>query len=105
MSSDHSPLDFSLWGHLKAIVYQVKIQNINQLKQRITNAITSINPYVLEHFLQQWRTLIEMCFQRSGSHVEHIIYIKVVLFIKTFIFPMYGNLWDTLTFIFIYIYI
>ena len=54
-------------------MYQVKIQNIDQLKQRITNATTSINPHVLECVLQEWRTCTEMCFQQNGSHVEHII--------------------------------
>ena len=42
-SPNHTSLDFSIWGHLKAIVYQVKILNISQLQQRITNAIICIN--------------------------------------------------------------
>ena len=53
-----------------AIVFQVKIQDINQLKQFITNAITSINLHVLECVLQQ---CIEMRFQLNYSHVEHNI--------------------------------
>ena len=57
-------------------MYQVKIQDIKQLKQRITNAITSIHPRVLERASHQWRTHIEMRFQQNDSHVEHIIQIK-----------------------------
>lgn len=72
-SPDLTPLDFYLWGHLKAMVYQEKIQNTNHLKERIMNAITSITPAVLIHVLQQWRIRIEMCFQNNGSHVEHSI--------------------------------
>jgi hypothetical protein len=30
-----TPLDFYLWGHLKAVVYQVNIQNFNHLEERI----------------------------------------------------------------------
>ena len=52
-SSDLCLLDFYLWGYLKAIVYLVKIGNINQLKQCITNSITGINPHVLECVRQQ----------------------------------------------------
>lgn len=73
-SADPTPLDFYLWEHLKVMVYLVKIQNINNLKQRITNAITSINPERLEYVLQQWRTPSEMCFQHNDSHVEYIMH-------------------------------
>jgi hypothetical protein len=34
-SPDLTPLNFYLWGHLKAMVYQVKIQNIDHLEERI----------------------------------------------------------------------
>jgi hypothetical protein len=34
-SPDLTPLDFYLWGHLKAMVYQVKIQNVDHLEERI----------------------------------------------------------------------
>ena len=32
-SSDLSPLDFYLWGHLKAMVYPVKIRGMNKSSQ------------------------------------------------------------------------
>ena len=54
-------------------MYQVKIQKMNQLKQRITNTITSMDPHELQRVLLQWRTHIEMCFEQMGSHIEHII--------------------------------
>jgi hypothetical protein len=33
MSPDFTALDFYLWGHLKAKIYQVKIQNLDYLKE------------------------------------------------------------------------
>ena len=68
-SPDLSPLDFYLWGHLKAVVYQVKIRDINHLKERITNAITSITSQVLMRVHQQWETRIKMCFRNNGNHI------------------------------------
>ena len=70
---DLSPLDFYLWGHLKAMVYQEKIRDIIHLKERITNAITSITSTVLMRAHQQWETCINMCIQNNGSHIEHIM--------------------------------
>ena len=34
-SPDLNPLDFYLWGHLKAIVYSTPIHNMEILRQRI----------------------------------------------------------------------
>ena len=34
-SPDLNPLDFYLWGHLKAIVYSTPIHNVEILRQRI----------------------------------------------------------------------
>ncbi|CAM1324679.1 Uncharacterised protein r2_g3343 [Pycnogonum litorale] len=72
-SPDLSPLDFYLWGHLKAMVYQVKIRDINHLKERIINAITSITSTVLMRVHQQWKIRINLCIQNNGTHIEHII--------------------------------
>ena len=72
-SPNLSPLDFYLWGHLKFMVYQVKIQDINHLKERITDAIRSIPSNVLIRVHQQWETRVNMCFENNGNHIEHII--------------------------------
>jgi hypothetical protein len=67
---DLSPLDFYLCGHLKAMVYQVKIRNMNHRKERIRNAITHISPDVLTRVHHEWEKRIRMCFQSNGIHVE-----------------------------------
>ena len=72
-SPDLSPLDFYFWGHLKFMVYQVKIQDINHLQERITDAIRSIHSNVLMRVHQQWKTRVNMCFENNGNHIEHII--------------------------------
>jgi len=38
-SPDLTLLDFYLWGHLKAIVYQVKIQNLDALEMLVHMAL------------------------------------------------------------------
>ena len=70
---DLSPLDFYVWGHLKFMVYQVKIRHIHHQKERITNTITSIPSTVLMRVHQQWETRINMCFENNGNHIERII--------------------------------
>jgi hypothetical protein len=38
LSPNLSPLDFSLWGYIKNIVYVEKIRNIQHMQERITSA-------------------------------------------------------------------
>ena len=47
-SSDITPLDFFLWGYIKDIVYKTKVSDIDDLKQRISNAMTTINEAMLQ---------------------------------------------------------
>jgi len=42
-SPDLTPLDFYLWGHLKAMLYQVKLQNMNHVKECIRDALCACN--------------------------------------------------------------
>ena len=42
------------------MVYQVKIWDINHLKERITNAIASITSTVLMRVHQQWKIRIKL---------------------------------------------
>jgi hypothetical protein len=44
---DLSQLYIYLWGHLKAMVYQEKIGNMNHIKEHIRNAILCKTPDVL----------------------------------------------------------
>ncbi|GBM99418.1 hypothetical protein AVEN_78636-1 [Araneus ventricosus] len=44
---DITPLDFYLWGYVKQHVYSARVNDINHLKQRITDVIHSVTPDVL----------------------------------------------------------
>jgi hypothetical protein len=41
---DLTPLDFFLWGYVKNIVYQVKINDLQHLKDRIRDAVAKVTP-------------------------------------------------------------
>ena len=43
-SPDLIPLDFYLWRYWKVIVYQAEVQNMEHLKERISDARASIIP-------------------------------------------------------------
>jgi hypothetical protein len=70
---DLSPLGFYLWGHLKAMVYQEKIGNMNHVKECIQNGISCKTPDVLTQVHHKWECRIHVCFQSNGNHTEHIL--------------------------------
>jgi hypothetical protein len=41
-------MDFFLWGYVNDIVYKTKVHDINDLKERITDAIAIIDEAMLE---------------------------------------------------------
>jgi hypothetical protein len=94
-SPDLSPLDFYLWEHLKAEVYQEKIRHMNHPKERIRNALMRISPDVLTRVHHECEKLIHMCFQSNDNHVEHFLWINWQFVKKVIQFLMYGYFWTT----------
>lgn len=72
-SPDLSPLDFYLWGHLKAIVYSEKIRDLQHLRSRIQQACQQITPDIIHRVMMEWRYRLELCAVNSGEHFEHIL--------------------------------
>ena len=69
-SPDLTPLDFFLWGHVKNLVYQEKIRDIDHLKTRILDAINSVTPDMLKQVWRQLDYRLEICRATDGSHIE-----------------------------------
>ncbi|KAL1281045.1 hypothetical protein QQF64_015645 [Cirrhinus molitorella] len=65
--------DFYLWGHLKAIVYGVKIRDVQHLKLRILEACAGISPAVLLSVCEEWEKRVALTIQHNGQHIEHIL--------------------------------
>uniref|UniRef100_A0AAR2LFJ0 Transposase Tc1-like domain-containing protein n=1 Tax=Pygocentrus nattereri TaxID=42514 RepID=A0AAR2LFJ0_PYGNA len=72
-SPDPTPLDFYIWGHLKAIVYAVKTQDVQHLKLRILEACASISSAVLLSVCDEWEKRVALTIQHNGQHFEHIL--------------------------------
>jgi hypothetical protein len=53
-SPDIFPLDCSLWGYVKGIVYTTSVTSLDELKLRIVAAIETVAPQMLEN---TWREI------------------------------------------------
>ena len=59
-----------LWGYVKDIMYQTKIRDINDLKQRITDAIATIDEAMLQRTWQEIYYSLEVLRATNGAHRE-----------------------------------
>lgn len=72
-SPDLNPLDFYLWGHLKTEVYRTKPTSLEDLENRIANAVHDITPQHLQNVLSQFSERLGHCQVAEGNQFEHLI--------------------------------
>jgi hypothetical protein len=63
-------LDFYLWGYVKHIVYRTKVRDITNLKQRVTDAIATIDEGMLQRTWQEIEYHLDVLRATSGPHIE-----------------------------------
>lgn len=63
-------MDFFLWGYVKDIVYKTKVHDINDLKERITDAIAIIDEAMLERTWMEIEYRIDVLRAKNGAHVD-----------------------------------
>lgn len=73
-SPDCNPCDFYLWEHVKSLVYDRLIPNINILREQILNAFATIwnTQGIFERVRQSMRRRMEACIAANGAHFGSI---------------------------------
>jgi hypothetical protein len=63
-------MDFFLWGYIKDIVYKTKVWDINDLKERFTDAIATLDEAMLERTWMGTERRRDVLRATNGAHVE-----------------------------------
>ncbi|GBN63446.1 hypothetical protein AVEN_177709-1 [Araneus ventricosus] len=69
-SPDITPLDFYLRGYVKQHGYSERINEINHLKQRITNVIHSVTPDILTRVWEELDYRLDVCRATNRAHIK-----------------------------------
>lgn len=69
-SPDITPLDFFLWGYVKDIVFKTPVANLEELRQRITAAIETVDEGMLARTWQELEYRFDVLRATKGAHVE-----------------------------------
>ena len=74
-SPDLNPLDFYLWGHLKALVYATPVPDEEFLRARIVEGCDTIrhSPGIYQLIRDSMRRRVDACILAKGGHFEHLI--------------------------------
>jgi len=72
-SPDLSPLDFFLWGQVKATVFAQPPRSLRQLRARIREALRSITTATLQRAVDNVAFRARHCLRVRGRHIESLL--------------------------------
>lgn len=74
-SPDLNPLDFSIWGYLKSLVYATPVNDLPELRQRIERCCQIIRekPLFFERVRASFERRCRSCVEMEGRHFEHLL--------------------------------
>ncbi|KMQ82897.1 transposable element tc3 transposase [Lasius niger] len=72
-SPDLNPCDFWLWGYLKSVVYNGRIQNLADLKASITHHIHCISADTLRSVVEHAVLRFQLVAEQGGGHIEQLV--------------------------------
>lgn len=69
-SPDLAPCDFFLWGYLKTMICQQKVDTIKKLKKLILRAVQKVPLNLVHRALKSWPKRCRQCYYNKGKHFE-----------------------------------
>jgi len=72
-SPDISVPDFFLFSYLKNRVYQHDPQNLEELRNAISEEIETITPAIMSNVYENLKKRIRLCLQNGGQHFQHLL--------------------------------
>jgi len=72
-SPDLTPLDFFLWGYTKQLVYCEPIKDLEQLRQKITETVKSINKDLIKKVFLNISKRLDKVIETGGCHIEQLL--------------------------------
>ena len=68
-SPDLNPLDYKIWSVMQEKVYQSRIEDVDELRERIKAAWE--DQRIIDTAVRQWRSRLHACVKAKGDHFEH----------------------------------
>ena len=72
-SPDLDPVDCRIRGCLQDWVYQKRVRDVDELKQRLVEVWSHFSQAVIDEAIEEWRKRLLACVQMKGHLFEHLI--------------------------------
>lgn len=69
-SPDLNPVDYKIWSVVQQRVYQSRVHNINELKQRLLDVWHGMEQGIIDSAIDEWRRRLRACVRAKGGHFE-----------------------------------
>jgi len=66
-----NPVDYKVWSVFQEQVYKVKVNDVDELHQRIKTLWDELIQRIIDKAIKQWRTHLRACVEAKGGHFEH----------------------------------
>jgi len=70
-SLDLNSVDYKVWSVLQEQVYKVKVNDVDELCQRIQTVWDELDQRIIDKAIKQWCTRLRACVKAKGGHFEH----------------------------------
>ena len=66
-------VDYKIWAVMQEWVYEKRINDVDELCQRLLSVWHSIGQNIIDEAIDQWRARLTTCVRAKGSHFEHLM--------------------------------
>ena len=70
-SPDLNPADYVIWSVMQEHVYQTRVHDIDELRQRFITVWCELEQRIVDDVINQWRRRLLACVDAEGGHFEH----------------------------------
>jgi inhibitor of nuclear factor kappa-B kinase subunit alpha len=72
-SPDLNPVDYKIWGIVQQLVYQTRVHNVDELKQRLLDIWHGMEQSIIDSAIDEWRGRLRACVRAKGGHFEQLL--------------------------------
>jgi len=72
-SPDLNPVDYRIWGVMRNWVYQKKVKDVNELRERLVEVWAGLQQNVIDDVIDQWCRRLHACVRARGGHFEYLL--------------------------------
>jgi len=72
-SPDLNPVNYKICGVMQYRVYQKKVKDVNELRERLVEVWAGLQQNVVDDAIDQWRRRLRACVRARGGHFESLL--------------------------------